>query len=121
MNLGKTIDALHALREHKRALEAELKDVRQEIEEAEQNVMEMLKQNGVTMSAGEHATVSITETVVPAVEDWDAFYEHIMQTGDFHLLERRPASRAYRELLESGEDVPGLRPFTKRNLSLRSK
>ena len=121
MNLGKAIDHLHALREQKRLLEADLKELRQKMEEAETNIFALLEQNGVTASAGSAASVSITETIVPVIDDADTFFDHIIASGDIHLLERRPSSRAYRELLEAGEVVPGLRPFTKRNLSLRSK
>jgi hypothetical protein len=41
--------------------------------------------------------------------------------GALHLLQRRPATAAFRELQEAGEAVPGLEPFTKRAISLRAK
>ena len=119
MNLGSAIDNLFDLRQQKAKLDKKVTDLKKIIEEAELNVQGLLRENNVTLSRGEFATASITETIVPVVDDWDAFYDHILQTEGFHLLERRPASRAYRELLEAGEDVPGLRPFTKHNLSLR--
>lgn len=121
MSIGHAIDKLYDLREEKRRLEAELKKVRQLMEEEEINIFELFKQQDVTMSGGSRATCSVTETVVPVVDDYDKLQEHLLATGDLHLLERRVSSRAYREMLEAGEDVPGVRPFTKRALSLRSK
>jgi hypothetical protein len=65
-------------------------------------------------------TASITEVIVPQVVDWDAVYEHIRETGDFYLLQKRPAAAAFRELHDSDITVPGMEPFTKRNISLRN-
>jgi len=35
------------------------------------------------------------------------------------LLQRRPAAAAYRELLESGQTIPGVEPYTQRQIGLR--
>ena len=119
MNLGKAIDKLHELREQKRVLEDEIKQIKQTMEEEELNIFAMLEEQDIPGARGHTATVSITEAVVPVIENDDVFFDHILQTGDVHLLERRPSVRAYRELTEAGEEVPGLRPFTRRTLSLR--
>jgi hypothetical protein len=119
MNLGTSIDKLHELKKTKAEIEKQLKAIKDDILEAEAEVFEKLNEQGVTLSRGTTATASITESIIPSVEDWDAFYGHILDTGDVHLLERRPATRAYRELYEAGEEVPGIAPFTKRTLNLR--
>ena len=121
MNLGQRIDHLYQLREQKRKLEADLKELREKMEEDEIEIFEMLKNNGTSTADGLNAKVSITETIVPVIDDADEFFDHVLATGDIHLLERRVSSRAYRELLEAGEEVPGLRPFNRRTLSLRTK
>jgi len=64
-------------------------------------------------------TASIVETVVPQVVDWDAVFEHIKETGDFYLLQKRPAAAAFRELHSSGQVIPGMEAYTKRSISLR--
>ena len=120
MNLGAAIDKLHGLREEKRNLEAEISKIRKVMEEEEINIFALLEEQDLPGAKGHTATVSITESVVPVLDNDEVFFDHIMKTGDLHLLERRPSVRAYRELRESGEEVPGLRPFTKRTLSLRS-
>lgn len=121
MNLGAAIDKLYHLREQKRLHENEIKMLNQTMAEEEENILAMLQEVGTTISSGAAATVSITEQVLPIIDDAEAFFDHIQETGDFHLLERRPSARAYREMLEAGEDVPGLRKFVKRKLSLRTK
>jgi len=119
MNLGKAIDKLHALREKKRLLEDEIKTIRQTMEEEEINIFAMLEEQEIPGARGHTATVSITNSVVPIIENDEIFFDHVLTTGDIHLLERRPSVRAYREMIEAGEEIPGLRPFTRRTLSLR--
>ena len=76
---------------------------------------------GAGMTAkGVKASVSISENVIPVVKDWDSFYGYILETKQPYLLERRPSVSSFRELLESGVEVPGLQPFTKRTLNIRS-
>jgi len=119
MNLGKAIDKLHDLREKKRALELEVAEIRKVMEEEELNIFALLEEQDIPGARGHTATVSITESIVPVIENDDIFFGHVLTTGDIHLLERRPSVRAYRELTEAGEVVPGLRSFTRRTLSLR--
>jgi|AntRauTorckE5430_2_1112549.scaffolds.fasta_scaffold142298_1 hypothetical protein len=64
-------------------------------------------------------TISKTEAVMPQAEDWSKLYEHIQDTGSFHLLNRALNAAAYRETLESGVEVPGIVPFNKVTLSVR--
>lgn len=120
MSIGAAIDKLHGLREKKRNLEKEIAKLRKIMEEEEINIFALLEEQDIPGAKGHTASVSITESVVPVIDDDEEFFSHVLATGDIHLLERRPSVRAYRELLESGEAVPGLRPFTKRTLSLRS-
>jgi hypothetical protein len=118
--LGLKIDALHALREEKRAIEAQLKLKEEEISAMENDLITQMDAQGVSRSTGAHATVSITMSVRPAVEDWDAFYAFISKHKYFHLLERRPSVVGCRELFELKGTIPGVVPFTQRKLHIRS-
>ena len=119
MNLGAAIDKLHNLREKKRELEDEVKKIRKIMDEEEINIFALLEEQDIPGAKGHTASVSITESIVPVIENDEIFFEHVLTTGDIHLLERRPSVRAFRETMESGDTVPGLRPFTRRTLSLR--
>ncbi len=79
--VGAKIDALHALREEKRQLEELLKAKAQEIDLAENDLIEQMDQQNITKSTGSKATVSISTSVKPSVEDWDAFYAYITRTS----------------------------------------
>ncbi len=118
--LGQQIDAIHALRETKRGLESQLKDIEKQMQEAEVGIMQAMDAEGIKKTTSGKATVSITESVKPQVEDWDAFGAYIIKNKFIHLLERRPSVTGCRELFETKGSIPGVVPFTKRSLNIRS-
>ena len=87
----------------------------------EEELLTRLDDQGMLKATVGAGTATITETIVPNVVDWDAVYEHIGKTGDFYLLQKRPAAAAFRELQASGQEIPGIEPFNKRTISLRKK
>ena len=118
--VGAKIDALHALRGEKRQLEELLKAKAQEIDLAENDLIEQMDKQNITKSTGSKATVSISTSVKPSVEDWDAFYAYIHKNKYYHLLERRPSVTGCRELFDHKGAIPGVVPFTQRKLNIRS-
>ena len=118
--IGAKIDALHDLREQKRALEEQIKEIVGQASELENALMEQMDTEGVSKSTGNSATVSITLSVKPSVDDWEAFYKYIHRMKYYHLLERRPSVTGCRELLETKGKIPGIVPFTQRKLNIRS-
>ncbi len=110
----------------------EVRDERRRIRERDQELTEKwralemellvrLDEQGMLKASTGVGTASITETVLPNVTDWDAVYEHIKETGDFYLLQKRPSAAAFRELHNSGEVIPGIEAYTKRSIALRKK
>lgn len=118
--VGVKIDALHALREEKRQLEETVKAKVQEIDLLENELIDQMDAQGIVKSTGSKATVSISTSVKPSVEDWDAFYAFINKNKYFHLLERRPSVTGCRELFDTKGKIPGVVPFTQRKLNVRS-
>jgi hypothetical protein len=117
---GELITAVHAKREEIRELDVRRKALVAERMTLEASIIEKLDEDGVSSAKGLKASVSISENIIPVVKDWDLFYGYILDTKQPYLLERRPSVSSYRELLESGVEVPGLQPFTKRTLNIRS-
>lgn len=118
--IGVKIDQLHAIREEKRRLEEEVKELVHKADELELQLMDQMDKEGVSKSTGNKATVSITSSVKPSVEDWDALYAYIHRNKYYHLLERRPSVTGCRELLETKGKIPGVVPFTQRKLNIRT-
>ena len=117
---GAIIDKLWAAREEKRRLEQEVKEIGSKIEDIETDLMERLGKEGLEKATGSKASVSISSVVTADVQDWDAFYPYIAKNKFWHLLQRRPSDPGVRELWDAGKKVPGVVPFTKKKLNLRS-
>ena len=118
--MGSTIDSLWAKREQKREAEAKLKIIETEITTIEESLMERMDKEETSKSQGTKASVSITQATVANVEDWAAFHAYIAKNKYFHLLQKRASDPAVRELWDAGKKVPGVQPFTKRKLNIRS-
>ena len=118
--IGVKIDTLQKLREKKRKLEASVKEVADFMSTLEKELMEQMDTEGVMKSTGKLASVSISESVKPSIEDWDLFYGYIHRNKYYHLLERRPSVTGCRELFEKKGKIPGVVPFTQRTINMRS-
>lgn len=118
--VGALIDQIWAAREEKRRLESQIKEVETTIATLQEQIMERLEAEGLDKASGSKATVSISANTVANVEDWDSFWSYILKNKYTHLLQRRVSDPAYRELLEQGKKVPGVQPFVKRTLNVRS-
>lgn len=118
--IGAKIDQLHALREQKRALEGQIRQLTEQMNVLENDLIDQMDKEGVTKLTGNTATVSVTTSVKPSVEDWDVFYAYIHRFKYYHLLERRPSVAGCRELFETKGKIPGVVPFIQRKLSIRS-
>lgn len=117
--LGTLIDNLFDKREKKRAAEAVVKVIEAEAEVIEAQILERLNQEGLDKANGRKASVSVSENVVASVEDWEPLWAFIIKGKHTQLLQKRVSDPAYRELLEMGKIVPGVKPFTKKRLNLR--
>lgn len=121
LTLGAEIDRLYKLRDQIGELKDQLKEMEAVYSARENALAERLDAEGTARATGRLATASISYTVVPQVEDWQAFWDFIHRTKKYELLERRAAARPYRELLEQRKKaIPGVVPFTKRKLNLRT-
>jgi hypothetical protein len=121
--VGTLIDKMWALREEKKRLEAETVEVSKQMSAIEETIVERMDAEGLTKSAGKNATVSFSFSVTADVqgdEGWKLLYAYIKKTGYFHLLHRRVTDTAYKELLDAGKKVPGVLPFTKKRVNLRT-
>lgn len=118
--IGAKIDKLFSIREDKRELEERIKLLVAQADAMETELITQLDAEGVTKSTGKKATVSISESIKPSVENWDDFYKYIQRNKYWHLLERRPSVTGCRELFETKGKIPGVVPFTQRKLNLRT-
>ena len=121
MNLQDLAQQREAIRDRKRELAAEEKQLNEQLAALDQQLFEYLDEQGVDRLSTNGITLSISESVVPHVTDWESVYAFVRESGNFQLFERRASSVAYRELLalRDGEMIPGVEPFTKRTINMR--
>lgn len=117
---GAMIDQLWAAREEKRALETQIKEVETSIKDIEEQLMERMESEGMDKATGKKASVSITKSVVADVQDWDKFYPYIAKNKFWHLLHKRVSDPGVRELWDAGKKIPGVLPFTRTKVNLRT-
>lgn len=113
-------DELCTNRDAIRDLDNKLKALKRSFREKEEKILDRMQEEGALKVTGQSATISVSINTVASVKDWDKFYRYIKQHNAFHLLERRPASKAWREEVEirRGKPVPGSEGFEKRTLNL---
>jgi len=118
--IGTLIDDIWAQREAKRELEAKVKAIEDVIASQEILLMERLEKEGIDKSTGKKASVSVSENIVANIVDWDLFTSFVKKTGYFHLIQRRTSDLACRELFEKKGKIPGLEPFKKKRVNIRT-
>lgn len=121
----KTLDELISDLKHIRAERKRLADLDKLLVEewraAEGVLIKRLDEQKVNRVSTDVATATITEEDVPMVLDWDAFYDYLIENRATHLLQRRVATAAWRELVSNGFPVPGIDVYKKREISLRKR
>lgn len=121
LTMADIINQMKAVREERRELSARDKELVADWRALEAELMHQLDEQGMTKASSIVGTATITETILPNVVDWDAFYGYIKEEDAFHLLQRSPTAAAFREMNSSGQQVPGVEPYTQRKISLRKK
>lgn len=72
-------------------------------------LLAQMRMQGLTSIGGKSVRLAINNEpdYVPIVEDWEAFYAHILETKDFSFLEKRIGKAAVKEHWANDETVPG--------------
>lgn len=118
--LGSTIDQAFDLREKKREAQKVVDKLDEEITALNEVLFERLDKEETSKGEGKKASVSIVQATVANVTDWDALWPYIAKHKHFHLIQKRVSDPGIRELWEGGKTIPGVQPFTKRTLNLRT-
>ena len=100
--MNSIIDERAMIKAQMDGLNKRLKEFREALDKVDRLLLKKMDDEGLSRTANSMASVSINEDIVPDVTDWDKLYEHVQETGDFSLIQRRVSSTAYRELLKLG-------------------
>lgn len=121
LTMAQLIERLAEVREERRRISARDKELVEEWRRLELEAITRLSDQGMDKASSDAGTISISKTILPQVVDWDAFYAYIVDNDAFHMLQKRPAAAAFRELHDSGEPVAGVEPYEQTTIGLRKK
>jgi hypothetical protein len=119
--IGSLADAMFDLREKRRVLDDQSKEIAAQIAELELQLIDVLDQQGTTKGDGKKASVSISESIQPNVKNWDEVWKFIIKGKHTQLMQLRISAPAWRELCEMKKSPPGIEAFTKRSVNLTVK
>lgn len=117
---GAMIAKLIEIRDRRREIKAEDSELIEQWDALKARALAKMEEEGSNRVSSKDGMIILTETIVPQVDDWDEVETYLKATGDLHLLQRRVATGAYRELIEAGQGVPGIVPFVKKDINVRS-
>ena len=119
--INKLLDELADVRGQVKSLQEQERELKRRQSDIEISLVSQLEDQGVDRVGNNACTVSIKKEIVPTVEDWDQVHQHIIDTKQFELLQKRMSSVAFRELITMGMNVPGVKPTELTRINFRSK
>ena len=108
------------VRKQIKVVQSEEKVLKSQQRELESQISIRMQEQGLDKISNDICTISLKTEVVPTVEDWDSLHEHITETNQFELLQKRMSATAYRELVATGFDVPGVKSTELTRINFRS-
>ena len=120
MKLNDLLAETAKVRNEIKTLQSQEKQLKAQQRELESQISIRMQEQGLDKISNDICTISLKTEVVPTVEDWDALHQHITDTNQFELLQKRMSATAYRELIASGIDVPGVKSTELTRVNFRS-
>lgn len=81
-----------------------------------------MKEAGTTSFSGLGIQISMRDSTVPQVVDWEKVYRFVKKNNAFDLFQRRLSSSAWKDRMEDRKaPIPGVEPFVKTTLYVTLK
>jgi len=106
MTVDDLISNIVRLRDEAADLNKRLEEMKQERAQYEDSLMQLMTEVGATQMGSKHGTASMKLKQVPYISDWHMFTPFLQE--NLQLLQRRISAPAVKEILDAGEEIPGL-------------
>ena len=110
--LATKVDQFIKLRDHKakakKAFDQSMERINQAVEKLENEILAKLQEEGVKNFKTDAGTAYINTQSSATVKDRPAFEEWANSTGNTGAMDIRANKKAVRELLDEGEEIPGV-------------
>ena len=121
ITLGELIDKLYFIRADRLALSNKADEMKKDEDALRTTILGMLDSAKLSGGKGDIAQASIKTTIVPSLSDFDDFIKYVFKNKAIDLLRRQVNATAVRERWDSGKEIPGVTPFTVRDINLSKK
>lgn len=119
---GKWPDLLNDLKTQRLELQRQADAIEAQEKELKQKIIDTLPKSSATGIIGKAYQVKVIEKDIPQVDTendgWAKVQAYVKKTGNFDLLQRRLNDGLIRELWEAGKQVPGVKLFKAKTVSL---
>ena len=78
-----------------------------------------MDQIGIDSFKNEAGTISRKTNVFANIKDFEQFVQWVADTGNYALLKKAVNSRPFREIIETGDNVPGVESYIDSKISFR--
>lgn len=112
--IGTLIDEHYALELRKDALEAEIRDIKKQLDALAGEAMERMETEGLDSGKGSTALGRVEERTHYNIGDYKKFTDWIWKNRRFELFQNRISSKAYVELIGLGLKPAGVTTFTEK-------
>jgi hypothetical protein len=120
-SLAGAADKLYTLRAERLALQKEVDAMGEQESALREFIIQNLPKSQASGITGRIAHAEIEKKIIPQVNDWPAFYRHVLKTKDFSLMQRRLNDGAVKERWTANKAVPGVGKFTALVVSVTKK
>lgn len=96
------------IRDQKEELNRLLRDINDEQRDIDRLILDYLENENLDKVSIAGNTAIRSKKRVAAVSDWDAFFNYIATSKEFHFLQRRIASNAAVEAMDLNQELPGV-------------
>lgn len=111
--LATKVEQFIKLRDHKakakKAFDQSMERINMAVEKLEGEILATLQENGMTNAKTESGTAYINTQSSASIADRDAFEKWCRETGNEGAMDIRANKKAIRELLDEGNEVPGVK------------
>jgi len=118
---GQLIDELLRLRDKRLRVQVKIDELKADERALEATITANLDIEKIQKASGKRANFSLRTVKVGQITNPKRFHAYIVENDAFELLQQRLSVQAYREIIEDGGRVPGVKTETIRKVSLTKR
>ncbi|MFH1398976.1 MAG: hypothetical protein ABIG95_02600 [Candidatus Woesearchaeota archaeon] len=116
------IKSLRKIRTKREKFKAQVSELQKQEDYLEGIIINQMLSDGVQRVTVKHYGICfLKHEIYPSLMGWNKFINYVMKYKEYTLLTKKVNSKAWRELLEAGQKVPGVDSFEKDTLQFRRK